>query len=106
MKADEPLSPMAKVSCDKDDLTIYDVERGILTGDFAMASDLCFYELVLFGLLWLCVMLHYVWPSDCATGDRTTPTPATPPRKRPRDLKPYTKIPIFSPHVRVFYLPL
>jgi IS1 family transposase/transposase-like protein len=54
-----------------------------------MVSDLFFYELALFGLLWLWVMLHYVWPSDCATGDRTTPAPATSPRKRPRDPKPF-----------------
>ena len=33
-----------------------------------MVSDLFFYELALFGLLWLWVMLPYVWPSDCAQG--------------------------------------
>jgi hypothetical protein len=34
-----------------------------------MVSDLFFYELVLFGLLWLCIMLHYAWPSDCPAGN-------------------------------------
>jgi hypothetical protein len=28
-----------------------------------MVSELFFYEFVLFGLLWLCVMLYYAWPS-------------------------------------------
>jgi IS1 family transposase len=48
-----------------------------------------FYELVLFGLLWLCVMLHYAWPSDRLAGDRRTSKPAKPPRTRSRDPKPF-----------------
>jgi hypothetical protein len=53
-----------------------------------MVSDLFFYELVLYGLLWLCVMLHWVWPYNRATPGLTTSTPATPPRKRSGDPKP------------------
>ena len=54
-----------------------------------MVSDLFFYELLLLGLLWLCVMLPWVWPYDCAAPGPTTPTPATPPRTRSRDPKPF-----------------
>ena len=50
-----------------------------------MVSDLFFYELLLLGFLWLCVMLHYAWPE----GDQRTPTSAKPPRKRSRDPKPF-----------------
>ncbi len=28
-----------------------------------MVSPLFFYQLVLVALVWLCVMLHWVWPS-------------------------------------------
>jgi hypothetical protein len=31
-----------------------------------MVSDLVFYQLMLVALLWLCVMLLWVWPSDSA----------------------------------------
>jgi hypothetical protein len=54
-----------------------------------MVSDLFFYELALFGLLWLCLMLHHVWLSDGPAGDRKTPLPATPARKRPHDPQPF-----------------
>jgi IS1 family transposase len=54
-----------------------------------MVSDLFFYELVLFGLLWLCIMLHYVWPSDRSGGDQRPSTPLPPPRKRSGDPKPF-----------------
>jgi hypothetical protein len=33
-----------------------------------MVSHLFFYQLVLLGLLWLCVMLYYVWPNACTGG--------------------------------------
>ena len=29
-----------------------------------MVSDLFFYQLGLIALVWLCCMLHWVWPSD------------------------------------------
>ena len=54
-----------------------------------MVSDLLFYELLLLGLLWLCVLLYYAWPSDCPIGNQRTPTCAKPPRKRFRDPKPF-----------------
>jgi transposase-like protein/IS1 family transposase len=54
-----------------------------------MVSDLFFYELALFGLLWLCIMLHHVWPSDGPAGDQKTPKSTTPPRKRSHDPKPF-----------------
>jgi hypothetical protein len=37
-----------------------------------MVSDPIFYALVLLGLLWLCVMLYYAWPSDCPAGEQRT----------------------------------
>ena len=54
-----------------------------------MVSELFFYELVLFGLLWLCIMLHYAWPSDRPAWDQRPSKPAPPPRKRSRDPKPF-----------------
>jgi hypothetical protein len=37
-----------------------------------MVSELFFYELVLFGLLWLCIRLHHAWPSDRPAGNQKT----------------------------------
>ena len=54
-----------------------------------MVSELFFYELVLFGLLWLCIMLHYAWSSDCPAGYQRTPKPAILRRKRSSDPKPF-----------------
>jgi transposase-like protein/IS1 family transposase len=54
-----------------------------------MVSALVFYALLLVGLLWLCVVLHWVWPYDRAAPGLTTPTPAKPPRQRSRDPKPF-----------------
>ena len=34
-----------------------------------------YYQLVIVGLLWLCIMLHYVWPSQ----DAVSPPPPVPP---------------------------
>jgi len=31
-----------------------------------MVSDLFFYQLMLVALMWLCILLHWVWPSDSA----------------------------------------
>jgi hypothetical protein len=36
-----------------------------------MIRNLFFYQLVLVALVWLCVMLHWAWPSDCATTQST-----------------------------------
>jgi hypothetical protein len=40
-----------------------------------MVSHLFFYQLTLSALVWLCVMLHWAWPSDSAM----CPTPLAPP---------------------------
>ncbi len=65
-----------------------------------MVSELFFYQLVLIALLWLCFMLHWVWPSD---GGATSPTPSqpTPPlRRRSREPKPFPGL-IHKPHCAV-----
>ncbi len=54
-----------------------------------MISPLFFYQLVLLGLLWLCVMLHYTWPNECAVGDQRPSQPLPPPRERSSDPKPF-----------------
>jgi IS1 family transposase len=52
-----------------------------------MVSNLFFYQLALIALLWLCLLLHYAWPSDRAA-IRPTPPELTPPRReRHRALK-------------------
>ena len=43
-----------------------------------MVSHLFFYQLVLVALVWLCVMLHWAWPSDPAPVGPTTPEPPGP----------------------------
>jgi len=45
-----------------------------------MVSPLCFYQLTLIVLVWLCVMLQWVWPSAAAA----CPTPLAPPPPRPK----------------------
>src|SRR5712692_3034480 len=54
-----------------------------------MVPDLFFYQLVLVALVWLCVMLHWVWPSDCAPAHPTPPQPTPPRRQRSREPKPF-----------------
>jgi IS1 family transposase len=54
-----------------------------------MVSDLIFYELLLVGLLWLCVMLHDEWRSDYPASNQRTSKPAKPPRKRSGDPEPF-----------------
>src|SRR6266851_5568082 len=53
-----------------------------------MVSHLFFYQLVLIALVWLCVMLHWAWPSDPAAA---CPPPELPPLlpKRTRELTPF-----------------
>src|SRR5467141_5306709 len=55
-----------------------------------MVSHLFFYQLMFLGLLWLCVMLHAAWPNACTGGDQRPSKPLPPPRKRSRDLKPFS----------------
>jgi IS1 family transposase len=52
-----------------------------------MVSHLFFYQLTLIALVWLCVMLQWVWPSDPTAVCPTTPEP--PPPKRNREPKPF-----------------
>jgi hypothetical protein len=54
-----------------------------------MVSALFFYQLVLVALVWLCVMLHWAWPSDPATVGPTTPEPPGPRPKRHHEPKPF-----------------
>jgi hypothetical protein len=44
-----------------------------------MVSPLLFYQLVLIALVWLCLMLHWAWPSDPAAAGTLTSTAKTPP---------------------------
>src|SRR3989442_11594249 len=54
-----------------------------------MISDLFFYQLLLVGLLWLCLMLHGMWPSERVMPGATRPPPPLPPRKRSRAPQPF-----------------
>src|SRR6266705_1606239 len=54
-----------------------------------MISDLFFYQLLLVGLLWLCLMLHGMWPSERVMPGSTRPPPSLPPCKRSSDPKPF-----------------
>src|SRR5215472_8828562 len=54
-----------------------------------MVSHLFFYQLTLIALVWLCVMLHWAWPSDSAAAC-PSPLAPTPPRlKRKRAPTPF-----------------
>jgi len=48
-----------------------------------------FYQLVLLGLLWLFVMLHYAWPSRCVAAPHKPAKPIMPRRKRSSDPQPF-----------------
>src|SRR5712691_2401801 len=54
-----------------------------------MMSDPLFYKLLFVALLWLCLMLHVVWPSDYATSGHKTSLPAKAPRKRSKAPAPF-----------------
>jgi hypothetical protein len=54
-----------------------------------MVSHLFFYQLTLIALVWLCVMLHWAWPSDSATACPTTREPTPPRPKRHRAPTPF-----------------
>src|SRR5215468_9622545 len=53
-----------------------------------MVSYLFFYQLTLIALVWLCLMLHGMWPSDSATYP-TIPEPLLPRPKRTREPTPF-----------------
>jgi IS1 family transposase len=54
-----------------------------------MVSDLVFYQLMLVALLWLCVMLLWVWPSDSAAACPPPLQPTLPRPKRHREPTPF-----------------
>jgi IS1 family transposase len=54
-----------------------------------VVSNLVFYQLVLIALVWVFLMLYGLWPSEPAAARPTPPKPATPPRKRLCDPKPF-----------------
>src|SRR5262249_32150609 len=54
-----------------------------------MVSELFFYQLALIALLWLCCMLHWVWPSERVIPGATLPPPPLRPCKRSREPKPF-----------------
>jgi IS1 family transposase len=62
-----------------------------------MVSPLFFYQLGFLALLWLCIMLHYTWPSDRATQRQGPSQPASPPQKRSRGPKPFAGL-THKPH--------
>src|SRR2546425_12258580 len=68
-----------------------------MEGGNAMVSHLFFSQLVLLGLLWLCCMLHYAWPSSHAAGVPRPPERMPPSRKRPRVPKPFPGL-THTPH--------
>src|SRR5215510_7945091 len=53
-----------------------------------MVPDLFFYQLVLIALGWLCLMLHWMWPSGPATCP-PTPEPTPPEPKRHHEPTPF-----------------
>ncbi len=55
-----------------------------------MIPDPLCYQLLLVGLVWLCLMLHVVWPYDRAPSGPTTPRPAKAPCKRSKAPKPFS----------------
>ena len=48
-----------------------------------------FYQLTLIALVWLCLMLHWAWPSDHVAMCLTAPEPTSPRRKRRREPQPF-----------------
>jgi len=53
-----------------------------------MVSHLLFYQLTLIALVWLCVILHWAWPSDALTCP-PPPEPTPPVPKRHREPNPF-----------------
>ena len=52
-----------------------------------MVSYLFFCQFAMVALVWLCVMLHWVWPNDPATACPTTLEPAPPLPERHREFR-------------------
>jgi hypothetical protein len=47
-----------------------------------------YYQLPVLGLLWLCVILHYIWPSRGAVSPQPPAEPVPPKFKRKRSIEP------------------
>jgi hypothetical protein len=60
-----------------------------------MIPHLFYYQLVILGLLWLCVMLHLPWPSRAAVSPQkpVEPEPIKPKRKHAIESKPFAGLP-------------
>jgi IS1 family transposase/transposase-like protein len=54
-----------------------------------MIPDPLFYKLLLVTLVWLCIMVHMLWPSQRAATRLPPSTPLTPQHRRPRARKPF-----------------
>ena len=54
-----------------------------------MVSNLFFYQLMLIALVWLCLMLHWLWPSEPAAEHLPTAPPIPPSRQRSKVPKPF-----------------
>jgi hypothetical protein len=54
-----------------------------------MIPHLFYYQLMVLGLLWLCVMLHYAWPSRGVAAQQRPATPITPRRQRSKAPQPF-----------------
>src|SRR5712691_6723734 len=64
---------------------------------FAMIPQQFYYQLMVLGLLWLCVMLHLAWPSRGVTTQIKPAKPITPRRQRSTDPTPFPGL-IHKPH--------
>src|SRR5262245_30525182 len=62
-----------------------------------MIPSLFFYQLAILGLLWLCVMLHSAWPSQCAAAQGTPVKPIKPRRQRSKEPTPFAGL-THKPH--------
>ena len=58
-----------------------------------MIPHLFYYQLIVLGLLWLCVMLHYAWPSRGVAAQQRPATPITPRRQRSKEPQPFAGLP-------------
>src|SRR5215468_2438585 len=54
-----------------------------------MVSTPLFYHLLVISLLWLCFLLHVLWPYERPVPRLTPPEPTLPPRRRPTEPKPF-----------------
>jgi hypothetical protein len=53
-----------------------------------MIPHYVYYQLAVVGFLWLCIMLHYVWPSQNAVSPPLPTAPLPPKSKRKRTSEP------------------